>query len=367
MKNMYNFRSHNYLLSKLENHDRRKEQVNTEDYTIEHIMPQNERLSVAWQEELGPNWKEVQAQYLHTIGNLTLTGYNPELSDRPFQEKRNMEGGFADSPIHLNRSLARLEHWNEEEIKHRASSLADLAVKVWSIPLLSSDQVNKYGKQTQKAFLAEVVGPVEHPLAGFIPEGFKIIQISERSFYYFRYVENEWIQYGNGKTAWYAMSWETVGKWVRDFYKKNTMPLGVGRKEVLATYSVGTVANSGKSYTLEDYPGLQGNIRDVFEHLRRRILNLDASVREECKKLYIAYKTTTNFVDIEPQKRRLRVTLNMPFSEINDPKSICRDITGIGHFGNGDVEISVTSLDQLEDVIDLIRQSFERHSEEVYA
>ena len=81
VKDVYNFHSRNYMLRKLENHGT-KEPQNIEKYTIEHIMPQNEHLSLAWRrEELGPDWKQVHAQYLHTIGNLTLTGYNPELSD----------------------------------------------------------------------------------------------------------------------------------------------------------------------------------------------------------------------------------------------------------------------------------------------
>jgi predicted transport protein len=107
-------------------------------------------------------------------------------------------------------------------------------------------------------------------------------------------------------------------------------------------------------------------MREVFEQLRKRILNLDVTVREEYKKMYIAYKTTTNFVDIEPQIKRLSLSLNMKFSEINDPKGLCKDLTGKGHYTNGDVEISVTSLDQIEDVMDLVRQSFERHWEEAY-
>jgi predicted transport protein len=95
-----------------------------------------------------------------------------------------------------------------------------------------------------------------------------------------------------------------------------------------------------------------------------RILNLDASVREEIKKHYIAYKTTTNFADIEAQKRRLKVTLNVPFPDIYAPKGLCKDITGIGHYGNGDVETTVSSLAQLDDVMDLIRQSFAQHQDE---
>ena len=105
VKDVYNFRSRNYLLRKLENHDR-KEPVEVDSYTIEHVLPQNPDLSPEWQEELGPDWKTVQEQYLHTIGNLTLTGYNPELSDRPFSEKLTMKGGFRDSPLRLNHYLA---------------------------------------------------------------------------------------------------------------------------------------------------------------------------------------------------------------------------------------------------------------------
>ena len=81
VKDVYNFRSRNYLLRKLENHDR-KERVDVDSYTIEHVLPQNPDLSPEWQQELGPEWQTVQERYLHTIGNLTLTGYNSELSDR---------------------------------------------------------------------------------------------------------------------------------------------------------------------------------------------------------------------------------------------------------------------------------------------
>jgi predicted transport protein len=154
---------------------------------------------------------------------------------------------------------------------------------------------------------------------------------------------------------------------------RNIMPLGVGGTEakvesqdLLASSDI-EHADDSKIYALEDYPGLQGPMREVFEHLRKRILNLDSSVREEYKKLYIAYKTTTNFVDIEPQVKRLRLSLNLKFSEINDPKGLSKDITGLGRWGNGDIEVGISSLDQLDDVMDLVRQSFEKHWDEVYA
>ncbi len=125
VKDIYHLRVRNYVLRKLENHGR-KERVNVEDFTIEHILPQNEQLNAAWREELGAGWQEIQAKYLHTLGNLTLTAYNSEMSDRPFAEKRTMDGGFADSPIRLNRGLAKLEHWNAAAIEGRAGELVEL-------------------------------------------------------------------------------------------------------------------------------------------------------------------------------------------------------------------------------------------------
>ena len=102
----------------------------------------------------------------------------------------------------------------------------------------------------------------------------------------------------------------------------------------------------------------------LFEQLTKRICNLDSSVREEFKKLYIAYKTTTNFVDIVPQKSRLRLSLNMPFSEIHDPKGICKDVTNLGRWGNGDIEVGVSNVNEIEDAMYLIQQSFSKHRDE---
>ena len=131
VKDVYNFRGRNYLLRKLENHER-KEPVPILAYTIEHVMPQT--LSEDWEDELGENFRDAQEKYLHTAGNLTLTGYNPELSNRPFHEKQDMEGGFRDSPLRLNRSLAQAEKWDEEAIRERAKELAEKALKIWVYP-----------------------------------------------------------------------------------------------------------------------------------------------------------------------------------------------------------------------------------------
>jgi uncharacterized protein with ParB-like and HNH nuclease domain/predicted transport protein len=267
-RDLYNFPRRTYWLRRLENHGR-KERVPVDEYTIEHILPQNENLSSAWENDLGAEWERIQETWLHTLGNLTLTGYNSEYSDRAFIEKRDMVGGFKESPLKLNQGLGQLNHWNEETIKARADRLAGLALDVWSAPKLPAD--------------------------------------------------------------------------VLAAYRTETVPTG---------------------YTISDHPHLLSvTLRDVFEAFRKEVLALDPCVTEDFLKLYVAYKAETNFVDVVPQAKRLRLSLNMPFPEIDDPKGLCKDVTGVGRWGNGDVEVGLSSLEELPYVIGLVRQSLERQME----
>jgi predicted transport protein len=273
IKDIYHFRNRNYILKKLENYDR-KEFVDVESYTIEHIMPQNPDLSEQWKQDLGEKWKEIQKTYLHTIGNLTLTGYNSELSDKPFKEKRDMKGGFRDSPIRMNRGLAQLESWNETEIKKRAEEIINLAKEVWSFPSVEAETLEKYKTEEE-----------EEPK---------------------------------------------------------------------------------QKYTIEDHEYLKEGeqMRPLFDELRKRILNIDSSVKEEPQKLYIAYKSSTNFVDIIPQKKALRLSLNIPFEKIKDPQEKCRDVSGKGKWGNGDTEVKISHFEELDYVLNLIKQAFKNVEEE---
>lgn len=120
----------NYLLRKLEKYEH-KEPISVEGYTIEHIMPQTLSDSEEWKEELGENWENVYKDYLHTIGNLTLTKHNSRLSNRPFKEKRDMPGGYRNSSLHLDQSLAHAERWDEDAIVNRANELFQTALKIW--------------------------------------------------------------------------------------------------------------------------------------------------------------------------------------------------------------------------------------------
>lgn len=271
-KDVYNFRSRNYLLESLENMNR-KEPINAENYTIEHILPQNEKTPEEWKRELGDNWEKVKEKYLHMLGNLTLTGYNSELSDRPFNDKKTMPGGFNTSPLFLNDSVRQEITWNEGAMLRRANMLAVRASKIWRKPILPDDRLLLYKEQEES---------------------------SEESV-----------------------------------------------------------------YTIDHYEHLKDEMLNLYRNFEKRVLNIDPSVRVEFKKLYIAFKSQTNFVDIVPQKKRLRLSLNMEFDKIKDPKGICKDISGLGRWGNGDVEVGLDNIKNVDYILELVQQAFELQVEAV--
>lgn len=267
-RDIYTMRSRNFILSHLENYGN-KAPIIIENYTIEHIMPQNSSLSPEWQQMLGAKWREVQKTYLHTIGNLTLTAYNSEMSDHPFMVKMDMEGGFKESALRLNAYVVKLNEWNEQTIKERAALLADKAKQIWAYPDMTAAE--------------------------------------------------------------------------------------------LAPYQ--TVEKPAERYSLETY---DTNVftKTLFEVLDRRIQNLSPDVKREFKKLYVAYKLDTNFVDIVFQKQRLRISVNMKFSEVIDPNGICRDITGIGRWGNGDVELYMEHTSDVDQIMEIVEQSYRLQADE---
>ena len=232
-------------------------------------MPQNPKLSMEWQQELGPTWKDVQKTYLHTIGNLTLTAYNSEMSDNPFMVKMDMEGGFKESALRLNAYLVKLTEWNEQRIKERAKILADKAKEIWEFPEMTNTELAPYRVKEKPA-----------------------------------------------------------------------------ERYSIDTYDVNVFTKT------------------LFDVLDRRVRNLSPNVKREFKKLYVAYKLDTNFVDIFFQKQRLRISVNMKFDDVIDPNGICRDITGLGRWGNGDVELYMEHTSDVDQVMAIIEQSYKQQADE---
>lgn len=134
-KDIYHFRLRKYLLEALENYYHKEPiDLNTANYTIEHIMPQNIEHNLSWQQMLGEDWQEVHSLYLHTLGNLTITGYNAEMSNKSFVEKVNGESGFKHSHLKLSESIAQCDVWNKKAIQRRTNILTDIILKIWKYP-----------------------------------------------------------------------------------------------------------------------------------------------------------------------------------------------------------------------------------------
>ena len=114
------------ILEAIEESYGHKERPHLEDLTVEHVMPQT--LTQDWMDELGPQYKEVHDGWLHTIGNLTLTAYNPELSNAKFQRKCEI---LTVSNLELNKYFKDCKTWNEEDIQARTSVLTTKCLELW--------------------------------------------------------------------------------------------------------------------------------------------------------------------------------------------------------------------------------------------
>lgn len=126
-----------FILERMENQDSKERHDVTKllterEITIEHIMPQT--LSGNWKAALGDDWERIHQQYLHTMANITLTGYNSQYSNLSFQDKRDMEKGFKDSAFRLNHFVQTCDKWTEEELKMRQRELLGVFLKLWPLP-----------------------------------------------------------------------------------------------------------------------------------------------------------------------------------------------------------------------------------------
>lgn len=262
-RNMYSLRISKYVFVKLEN-EGNKEPISYSGYTIEHILPQNKDMRDEWKQALGENYAEIQAKYIHSLGNLTLTRYNSEMGDKPFAEKLEV---YKESAMHtLNKFVVQQSTWNEQTILARTEILSNCACEAWKAPELDEETIERYAPQDDQV---------------------------------------------------------------------------------------------KQSYDIEHY-GMDLFTMMLYMKLHETIMEVEPKAKEEFKKLYIAHKLKTNFVDVVPQKAGLRISVNLDFDEVYDPEGICRDVTDLGRWGNGDVEIRFESLEKLDAVMEIIKQAIEK-------
>ncbi|ABQ99214.1 DUF5655 domain-containing protein [Haemophilus influenzae] len=98
-------------------------------------------------------------------------------------------------------------------------------------------------------------------------------------------------------------------------------------------------------------------IQELYEDFKQGILNLDPDIEINTRKLYIAFKKDRNIADIRIQQKNLKIWINLPYGELDDPKNLAKNVSNTGHWGNGDYEITIESTQYLEYIMSLIKQA----------
>lgn len=166
---LYGKKTCRFVLERLENDS--KEQIDTSDFSIEHVMPQNKNLNAEWKKMLGQDWMQTQQMWLHRLGNLTLTGYNAEYKDSSFATKKTINHGFNMSPLRLNRDIAKEDMWTPEQMKKRGNKLARQALTVWCPLVVDELVINRYIKmelrrRSNQGTVSDVLQPQWMPIYG---------------------------------------------------------------------------------------------------------------------------------------------------------------------------------------------------------
>ena len=264
-RNMYRFRHCDALLERLEN-DGRKERVPLSSFTVDHIMPQGERLPDAWQAELGPDWAQ--------------TWQEPPPHPRQPDPHRLQPG---DGQQLVPRQALCRERVPRQPVAVERRSAADGLLGRRCHPRPRRASRRRGGRDL------EASGP-PRPCP-------RTVQDPARR---------------------------------RRPLHDRASPASASRR---------------------------ADARPLRGGQARRSSGLAPEVREEFTRHYVAYKTHTNFTDVVPQKRRLLLTLNVRFDDISDPRGLAADVTNLGLWGNGDVQVEVDNARQVPYAMELVRQA----------
>lgn len=283
------------ILDRLENHNR-KEHVSTNEYTIEHIMPRT--LSADWEKDLGPDFAYIYETYVHTIGNLTLTGYNSEYQNKRFidklecVDKNGQKIGYKYTPIKLSRYVANCKTWGEAQIIERSKQLTNEMIQIWKYP--------------PKEAKISIQKPAQKSMEISVPE----------------------------------------------FLAKTVeIPVQKAPEETESSFPI-TVQKSRKA---NDYP------EKLFNAIEPFIMALSPNIERTTTKRYYSYKIKNVFAAIDIQKQRLKVFLYMPYEQVHFSDNSYREKLGFTLWERG-ANFFFEDLADIAVVMNLIEQSYKLHA-----
>ncbi|MGC8691296.1 MAG: DUF5655 domain-containing protein [Caldisericum sp.] len=142
----------------------------------------------------------------------------------------------------------------------------------------------------------------------------------------------------------------------------------LGASESIKTISknnktVGAVSKEIKVYTEDEHlKNIPDEIKELYETFKGSVLSIDNDIKVKPTKQYIAFISKSNFTDVEIHKKELKVYLNLKKGELNDPKGLARDVSEIGHWGNGDYQLHIGGDEDLDYIFSLVKQSYKKNS-----
>lgn len=155
-------------------------------------------------------------------------------------------------------------------------------------------------------------------------------------------------KYTNGTVSFLQIQSSRAAESIKTISSKNKTIEGVS-KEI-------------KVFTEDDHLLIASDvIRELYEQLRGSLFGIGGQVKSKPTKKYIGFIAKTNFVDIHVQKKTLKLWLNLKIGELNDPKNLTRDVSSIGHWGNGDYELQISNDEDLDYVLGLAKQSYRKN------
>jgi uncharacterized protein with ParB-like and HNH nuclease domain/predicted transport protein len=306
------------MLVRLERDLSPKELSVTDTLTIEHVLPQNEDLSAPWCTMLGEHWQDAQARLKHTIGNLTLTGYNSELGDLPFEKKKTLESpkGYESSKMLMTREVAKFEKWDSATIRLRGEQLSQQALKLWAMPDLPADELQALKYEGRKKFFDDAWERIQELntllLDVFTALDAQLGQLDGMT----RKVNKRNLEYRKGNRAFIELStddsvlhlWAVLGATPGDIHSawkqsKNERwwKLSVGSLDELGKFWPDLLAGwarlpdsaPGEKKSASDLQdslaALEGDAKAAFDAFETELLSLSSTLERNVTQFYIGY------------------------------------------------------------------------------
>jgi predicted transport protein len=345
--------------------------------TIEHIMPQT--LTPEWRVELGENFEEIHNQYLHTLANLTLTGYNSEYSNLPFAKKQTIEHGFNDSPLAINKFVRDSEHWNLEALKRRQGWWEAKLHTIWPTPETSFeppkvsatvsllDDVNLTHTQIRSIHIAGDTVPVTswaQALDALVERAFELdenlygkVEEDEYLSRYIRADDTALITPSPIAETGYYVETGTPTQYKKMLAQKLAKIMGWTRADLMAELDTppkaeqeeAEKANSEDEWTEDDHlQKLSPELRGTYDTLKQLLFELDPNIQPAAVKSYVRFKN--NIWSVTLTFPRDAIKAELPIGDYQDPQH------KITHATNGRLFVDLKASEDANYLLSLVRE-----------